>query len=325
MKFAVTGSGGYIGSVTCRLLKEHGHEVTAIDWNGHEHRYFDEQVVECFTSDEAIKACLEADVIIHLAAQSEVGPSHTDPLWYFTNNTAKTTLFVSYLKDNGWLGRLIVASTAAVYADKRQGNELLTETSTIGPANNYGLSKLMMEQILTKYCLYDESSFSVAIFRFFNVAGAWDELGEPYLDSHLVSKLCLAALHDKPLVVYGDDYPTPDGTCVRDYIHVRDIARALYTQATDECAGHFSIFNLGTGKGTSVYEMVSAFQKSCYNIQFVEEERRPGDAASLVADGSAFSIPTKFTYEHSNLTSMLTSAWEHFKNSYNNEEVQNGL
>lgn len=308
MKAMITGSAGYIGSVLAERLKEQNITTVGCDYNlsvpypyeSVMHRY------QCsFDEDIVVSAALMCDVIVHLAATSTVGPDATNPLNYFDNNTAKTIKFLRTLKDLGWKGHFIFASTAAVY---RAGNNPVTEHSHLEPLSAYGYSKLMCEQVL-KSC--DKHNIAVTSFRFFNVAGAYNGFGEESEDTHLISRICSSVFYDKELTVFGDAYPTRDGTCIRDYVHVVDICDAIIHAIDQEVYG---TYNLGTTKGTSVKEIIEQFEMHTgQEVKWKVGPNRPGDQPFLVADSSKFETMSGFQYTYS-LRDIINSSWEHFKN-----------
>lgn len=305
MKVAVTGASGYIGSVLCKMLQEQGHEVYANDWTPLNHSYYDTLNICSYEENEFVRTVTDnnIDVVFHLAATSLVGPDLYHPLLYFWNNSSKTTELCMKLQARGWDGHIIFASTAAVY---NSVDYPLKESDDTKPVSIYGQSKLQCEQVLNYAQLYN---IKVTIFRFFNVAGAYDDLGEEFEDTHLISRLSSAAINNHPITVYGDDYPTADGTCIRDYVNVRDICRAQLFAATEKAYG---IYNLGSTTGTSVYQMISIFSSVTNNVLPIEVgKRRFGDSAFLVADASAF-MQLGFEYKY-NIYDTIASSYEHFK------------
>lgn len=311
MKVAVTGSSGYIGAILTKRLLEKNCEVYGCDlsdaipslqllnfWHGD---YSDLHFIEWIVKSKV-------QTIFHLAATSLVGPSYTNPLSYYDNNTAKTIKFLNILKDYGWQGHVVFASTAAVYGNNLN-RESFSESDALNPVNHYGQSKLFCEQILNSCRVYGISS---TIFRFFNVVGSYRELGEESHDTHLLSRLCHSAITGEPFYLYGDDYPTRDGTCIRDYVHVVDVCEAQIL-AAEKLVGNTQTYNLGTNKGTSVYEMIDAFKKyTKQNINVQVTERRVGDPAILIANPRQFACSVGFDYNHSSVKEMIKSTWDYF-------------
>lgn len=312
MKVLVTGAAGYIGSVLCRILSENGHGVYACDLNSMEHieRYCEQTVQFSFESLPVMQLIHMGKIqtIIHLAATSTVGPDATNPILYYENNVSRTILFIDRLKRLQKKPNIIFASTAAVY-----GAQIfkMTETSPLNPINVYGHTKLVCERILSSADVYGFQSTS---FRFFNVVGAYDDLGEEALDTHLLSRICQAASGGPPLTIFGNDYSTRDGSCVRDYVHVIDICNAM-VRAIDFKHQGSKTYNLGTGEGTSVLQMIAAFEKHT-GVQVPIKEtgyRREGDPASLIANGELFKTTYNFQYDNSCLYKMITTSWDHYK------------
>jgi len=314
----VTGAYGYIGSVLCKLLKQESYFVIGVDndkrssedWVKGKKRvqYCDDYLNEDFASanfNRVLKQNKDATVF-HLAANSLLGPSATEPLMYYDNNTAKTLHLIGELAPTN---KFIFASTAAVYAET---DRVVKETSRIDPPNNYGRSKLWCEQILDSY--YELGHIRAASFRFFNVIGALDDVGQLPETPHIVNQLCDRAMKKQPFTLNGDDYPTDDGTCVRDYLHVVDVCRALihadkYLHDKESC--HHK-FNLGSQHGYSVKQIVDCFRENCSDIDIRVGPRRIGDPPFLVANPNKFIKQTGFKYQHSdNLKNMIISAWEY--------------
>lgn len=315
----VTGAYGYIGSVLCKVLKENGYYVVGIDkdWNSQSDwvlgksrvKYCDDYLVADFISDEAMHVYHEYKdaTIFHLAASSLLGPSATDPLLYFENNTSKTLRLISDLRPSN---KFIFASTAATYG---LSNRVLSETSKLNPPNNYGKSKLWTEQMLDAY--HKLGSIRAVSFRFFCVIGAYEDVGQQPETPHIVNQLCDRAMREEPFTINGTDYDTHDGTTIRDYLHVVDVCRAMmhadkYLDTQEPC--HHK-FNLGTNDGYSVRQMVDCFTKQCAPVEVVEGPRRVGDPAFLVANPNKFKRQTGFKYQYSadDLDLMMKSAWEY--------------
>lgn len=319
----VTGSYGYIGSVLTKVLHESGYFVVGIDYNPQAEqcwtrnksrtKYCDDFLCDDFVSEKALHILKEYPnaTVFHLAADSLLGPSAYDPLSYYENNTAKTLKLIQNLKPTH---KFIFASTAAVYAET---DKLVTENSEIDPPNNYGRSKLWCEQIIDS--CYEILKLKAVSFRFFNVIGAYDDIGQLPNTPHIINKLCDKAIHkDSPFVITGDDYDTRDGTCVRDYLHVVDVCRALihadkFLDDKDPCSLKF---NLGTRHGTTVKEIVDLFVGLCAHVEHRVGGRRIGDPPFLVANPDKFIKTTKFKYQHksNDLDLMIKSHWEYRNN-----------
>lgn len=335
MKVAVTGSHGYIGSVLTAMLLNDKHEVVDCDMHPHNTRVEPSNsytFVGTFEHDEFIERIVseKVEVIFHLAASSLLGPSATDPLLYYHNNAARTILFLKKLIDRGWKGHIVFSSTAAVYGETKHfeaGGFGFKETAPTNPINHYGHSKLMCEKALEAATQY---GIKVTIFRYFNVAGSYqDTVGQRGGEPHIITRLCNAAAGAakadqytpdptelRPVTVFGRDYKTSDGTCVRDYVHVVDVCRAQM-HAWHHPPQTFETYNLGTQRGTTVRELLEVFEiENDCAVPHSYGPRREGDPAILIADPSKFSEKTGFTYTNSNLKTIVKSAWNYFNYAY---------
>jgi UDP-glucose 4-epimerase len=271
--------------------------------------YCNDYLVDDFVSENAIHIYNEYKnaTIFHLAANSLLGPSATDPLRYFENNTSKTLSLISELRPTQ---KLIFASTAATYGIS---DKPLKETSRLDPPNNYGKSKLWTEQMLDSY--YELGHIRAVSFRFFCVVGAYGDVGQLPETPHIVNQLCDRSMKKEPFIINGTDYNTPDGTTIRDYLHVVDVCRAMihadnYLENQNPC--HHK-FNLGTNDGYSVRQMINCFSKTCAEVEVVEGPRRVGDPPFLVANPKKFMKQTgfKYLYGADDLDKMILSAWEY--------------
>jgi len=289
MRILVTGGAGYIGSMTTRALLDAGHDVVVLDTLERGHRAAVDSRASFVEGDvgdaEVLRPALAGvHAVMHLAGYIEVAESQRDPGRYFTNNVACALRMLDVMLESG-VRDIVFSSTAAVYGEPERVP--ITEDSPKAPVNAYGASKLMFEDILDAYALaYGLRSIR---FRYFNVAGAWPDgsLGEHHdPESHLVPRI-LTAMRDgrREFEVFGGDYPTPDGTCVRDYIHVRDLAEAhrLGLERLG-ASGEPGVFNLGNGRGYSNLEVV----RECAKVTGADVDarigpRREGDPAMLVA------------------------------------------
>lgn len=312
----VTGAYGYIGSVLTKLLKENNYFVIGIDDKLQNNflqrtKYCDYFLNKDFVSDESLDIIRNNKnaSIFHLAANSLLGPSATEPLKYFENNTSKT---LTLLKSISSKNNIVFASTAAVYA---VCDKAVTENSKIDPPNNYGLSKLFSEKMMES--VYNIQNNKIISFRFFNVIGAYDDVGQELGTPHIVSQLCESAIKNKPFYINGNNYPTKDGTCVRDYLSVIDVCRALIHAdgfLDKQNNNFYDVYNLGSNKGTSVKQIVDIFNKVCKKVDVKYQEKRVGDPPFLVANPDKFIKNTKFSYKHneSNLEELIESAWRYY-------------
>jgi UDP-glucose 4-epimerase len=303
MKVLVTGACGYIGKVLCSMLIEQGHRVFACDNDLHAsdppnviRRY------RCSFDDDYIIREMQIyniDVVVHLAATSTIGPDATDPLLYHYNNTARTIAFLHKLKKFNWDGQIVFASTAAVYD---YYDRPVHEADRLIPSSLYGRTKQECEKIFQHW---DNKT----IFRFFNVAGAYNGFGEEQGDTHLLSKICHSIINDQELIVFGNDYPTRDNTCVRDYVHVADVCSAIILAAEEEVQG---TYNLGTERGLTVKEMIDQFEMHTGQRVFWKfGARREGDQPYLVANPNWFIRKTGFQYKYT-IRDIINSSWEHY-------------
>lgn len=320
MKVLVTGGAGYIGSVTTDHLLRAGHQVTVLDNLSHGHQELvpgDALFVQGDIHDrETLRVVLsqEFDAVMHFAALIEAGESMKHPDVFFDNNVVGSQVLFSEVMNAG-INRVIFSSTAAVYASK---DEPLAETDTIQPANVYGQTKRMMEEMLWWY--HTTLGLKACIFRYFNAAGASlldspPRRGEAHQpESHIIPNILDVALGKKDtFTLFGDDYPTPDGTCIRDYIHVDDLARAhvLGLEALEMNRFSFDIFNLGNGVGFSNREVLEmARQVTNHPIPSTVIPRREGDAARLVASSEKARQILGWTPEYPELEPIISSAWD---------------
>jgi UDP-glucose 4-epimerase len=318
MNLLVTGGAGYIGSVVTGELVRLGHHVHVLDNLSHGHRAAvsrDATFVSGDISDRETLRSLFAespfDGVLHFAAFIEAGESMKTPETFFRNNTANAlTLLETMLEFK--VPRLVFSSTAALYGNPQRTP--IQEDDPLKPTNAYGESKLLVEQMLTWF--HRIHGFSYASLRYFNVAGATGELGEDHRpETHLIPLvLQVASGKRESIAIYGTDYDTPDGTCVRDYIHVSDLARA-HVRALEalgkSAAPRQLIFNLGNGQGFSVREVIEAVRRvTRHPVPAVELARRPGDPAILVASSEKVQKELDWKPAHTNLEQIIQSAWE---------------
>ena len=311
MKLLVTGGAGYIGSATARLLIEAGHEVIVLDnlSMGHRQAVPEEALfVEADLLDAAgvrnVFRLHKPQGVVHFAAASLVGESMQNPGKYFRNNVGGAVNLLEAMRETG--ARVIVfSSTAATYGEPEKMP--ITEQTPTVPTNPYGESKLMIEKVLGWY--HRIHGLRWVALRYFNACGALEDCGEDHdPETHLIPLLLLTALGKRArFTVFGDDYPTPDGTCIRDYIHIRDLARA-HVLALDERA--LGPYNLGTTTGNSVKEVLDVAARVIGRpIPHTIGPRRPGDPPSLVADHARITRELGWLPECSNLDEIIRSAW----------------
>lgn len=314
MKVLVTGGAGYIGSVVTERLLEAGHEALVVDDLSTGHREAVPPRADFVSADlkdrPALAAALRGrriDAVIHLAASSLVGESMEDPGKYFTNNVAAG---VNLLEEALAAGatRFVLSSTAATYGEPEQVP--ITESCAAAPTNPYGESKLAFERILAWYSRLKGMRW-IAL-RYFNAAGASADRGEDRdHETHLIPLVLGAAASGGEVRVFGQDYPTPDGTCVRDYIHVLDLADAhvLALDAMDR--GVEGVFNLGSGSGFSVREVIAVAEKVTGRpVRQVAAPRRPGDPATLIASAVRAREVLGWRPVRDDLEEIVRSAWD---------------
>ena len=314
MNILITGAAGYIGSVICKMAYEEGHGVTGVDINNPDHNFF-HTFVKAEAGDDVLLQFIklnEIDIVFHLAASADVADSVLRPAHYFKNNLGQTTRLVDNLNSIGWEGKLIFSSTAAVYGEGV--GEPFSEDSKLSPVNPYGDSKLACEEVIENIC--NRTGMKAIIFRYFNVVGANENIGDHLDSGHVIQKLCKSVMTNDQFNVFGHNLPTRDGTCIRDYVHVNDIARAHFHACDLLDKQDFGIYNLGTNKGISVRELVTEFENiTGQEVLWFNKEPRDGDPVFLVANPSKF-INTGFEYKYSNMNEIITSAWESFKDRW---------
>lgn len=315
MKILVTGGAGYIGAVTAELLQQSGHEVTIFDhFNSHttaKTEAFSTIIGDVCHPEEIEKALIDTkpDVVMHFAASIQMGESVQNPRKYYENNVRGSRTLIEAMISSG-INKLVFASTAGVY-----GNPVhvpIPENDPKEPENPYGDTKLGVERLLKWYTKpYNFQSISI---RFFNAAGASTKFGEDHQnESHIIPNIINAQLAGKEFTLFGNDYPTPDGTCVRDYIHVLDLAEAFRLAAEKLMAGGgTTAYNAGTGHGYSNLEIIKMVESVSGNpVKVKFEPRRPGDANILVADSTRLQKELGWIPTHSDLESIIKSAYQY--------------
>jgi len=315
MRVLVTGGAGYIGSVVADRLLRHGHSVTVLDNLSKGHREAvpaQADFVQADTADTAALAKLfdqgNFDAVMHFAASIEAGESVLHPEKFFDNNCGRTlTLLQAVLQHR--VPRFVLSSTAAVYGEPQ--HIPITEDHPLAPANPYGESKLIVERMLAWF--QKVHGLRYASLRYFNAAGATLERGESHNpETHLIPLILQVPLGKRPaILIFGVDYPTKDGTCVRDYIHVDDLATA-HLLALDGLEQHPNLIcNLGSGTGFSVREVIEVARRvTGHAIPVAEAPRRGGDPAVLVASSEKICRLLGWRPQHSDIESIVRSAWE---------------
>ena len=321
MNLVVTGGAGYIGGTVVTLLLEAGHQVTVIDNLCHSRREAvppGAQFLEADLADrpriEAVLRDVKPEGVLHFAALIEAGESMQKPEMYFRNNTASTLALLEAMQATG-IKKLVFSSTAAVYGEPKAVP--IAEDAELAPTNAYGESKLLVEHMLT--WLNRLHGLHYASLRYFNVAGALPNRGEAHEpETHIIPLILDVALgRREKILIYGDDYATPDGTCIRDYIHVVDLADAhmLALKALDTTDR--LILNLGNGEGFSVMEVIEAARRVTGKpIPSELRPRRAGDPARLVASSGAAKQALGWQPKHADLDDILESAWHWHQQRY---------
>jgi len=313
MKLLLTGGAGYIGSIVSRHLLSAGHQLTVLDNLGTGHR---EAIAPAATFVEAdlrdpaaVTTALSEgfDGVLHFAALSLVGESMQAPERYWENNVTGTLNLLNAMVAAG-VPRLVFSSTAATYGAPEASP--ITEDAPTRPTNPYGASKLAVDMMIGGFC--QAHPLGAVSLRYFNVAGAHGVVGECHEpETHLIPNVLKVALGQKESVsVFGTDYPTPDGTAVRDYIHIDDLAAAHLLALDGAEAGSHRIFNIGNGEGFSVRQVISAVEQvTGKTLPVVLEARRPGDPPELVASSARIREELGWTPVKSSIETMIADAW----------------
>ncbi len=336
MNVLVTGGAGYIGSHAAKLLLTSGHNVTILDTLelGHEQvvtnlrtlpQANEQTLAFCkgSTADrETVTKLLrerEVECVMHFAAYALVGESVTDPLKYHRNNTGAAVELLEACDASG-VSKFIFSSTCATYGEPSEEFIPIKESTPQHPINPYGNAKLAFEKALMDFRTKREIEgrpFACAMLRYFNVAGSDPDvlIGEDHdPETHLIPIILQAALGKRPgVTIFGTDYPTPDGTCIRDYVHVQDLvsAHATVMNALGDC--DLRTYNLGIGKGLSVREIIEAAkQVTGVDFKVSEGERRPGDPPTLYADPSRVRAETDWVPQFTDVNEIIRTAWDWF-------------
>jgi UDP-glucose 4-epimerase len=314
MNIFLTGGAGYIGSIAARKLLESGHQVTVYDSLVTGYREAIPEDVTFIQADlrdgEALTSALgkdQFDAVMHFAAFIEAGESMVNPPKYYQNNLGNSIRLIDTAVHAG-INRFVLSSTAAVY---RSSDKPLAEDSPLGPVNVYGHTKLMIEEVLGFY--RELKRLKYAALRYFNAAGALPDQGEAHQpESHLIPLVLQVPLGKRENVkIFGTDYPTPDGTCIRDYIHITDLVSAhlLALDALEE--NDKLVYNLGNGKGYSVREVIdTAREVTGHPIPVEETPRRPGDSPRLVASSDKIKKELGWEPQVPELKDIIHSAWQ---------------
>lgn len=317
MKVLVTGGAGYIGSHAVRELILAGHQVIVLDDLSQGHRravHTDAIFIRGSTSNPEMLARTMSlygiEAVMHFAAHIEVAESVAHPKKYYQNNLCNTLNLLQAMVDLK-IRKLVFSSTAAVYGEPQ--TELLEEDHPRSPLNPYGRSKMMSEMVIEDFC--KSYAMQATVLRYFNVAGATPSavIGEDHRpETHLIPKILKAALTSNPEVkIYGTDYPTFDGTCVRDYVHVVDLARAHVCALEGLNNGISGTFNIGSEKGFSVRQVIQSCEKITGKKLIVKEEgRRPGDPAILIASSQKTEKVLGWERLYPDLDTIIKHAWQ---------------
>jgi len=320
MSLLIPGGAGYIGSHMVRYAQEHGHEVVVLDdfSTGNEWAIKDCEVLKVNLLDkEQLSKMLKGrhfDGVIHFAAKSLVGESVKKPNFYYRNNVVGTLNLVDEMLNND-INNLVFSSTAAIFGNPIM--DKISEDHSKNPINPYGQSKLMIENMLKDLC--SAYNFNATCLRYFNAAGAHisGDLGEAHEpETHLIPNILHSALFkDISLKVFGDDYLTHDGTCIRDYVHVTDLAQAhLLGLIKMQKNSGFSSYNLGNGNGFSVLDVINSCSRIVGKpIDYQICARRPGDPAILVADSDNAVKKLEWNPKFKNLEKIIEDAWNWHK------------
>ncbi|MGI9162983.1 MAG: UDP-glucose 4-epimerase GalE [Mycobacterium sp.] len=312
MKLLVTGGAGYVGSVCAKVLLEQGHQVVVVDdlSTGNADAVPEGAV---FVHDDMVAAAGvllgegSFDGVLHFAAKSLVGESVTEPQKYWFGNVVKTLELLDVMRAAG-TPRLVFSSTAATYGEPESAP--ITEDAPTRPTNTYGATKLAIDHAITSYAV--AHGLAATSLRYFNVAGAYRGLGERHaVETHLIPLVLQVATGQRAqIAVYGNDWPTADGTCIRDYIHVRDLADAHLLALQHARPGEHSIYNLGSGTGFSVREVIDCCRRVTGRpIAALDVERRAGDPAVLIASSERAMRELGWRPSRTTIDEIVADAW----------------
>jgi len=312
VKLLVTGGAGYVGSVNAARLIESGHEVVVLDdlSTGHADAVPEgARFVQGDINDVIDEVLAEGfDGVLHFAAKSLVGESMVDPAKYWQGNVVTSLRLLDAMREHG-TPRLVFSSTAATYGEPEEVP--ISETAPTRPTNTYGASKLTIDHAITSYAA--AHGLAAVSLRYFNVAGAHGSIGERHaVETHLIPLVLQVALGQREQIqIFGEDWPTEDGTCVRDYIHVTDLADAHLLALENAVAGEHRIYNLGNGTGFSVKQVIDTCREvTGHAIPAAIAPRRAGDPAVLVASSERARTELGWKPERADLTGIVRDAWE---------------
>lgn len=312
MKLLVTGGAGYVGSVCATVLIEHGHDVTIIDnlsTGNREAIPAQATFIEGDVRDvaEDVLAGADFDAVLHFAARSLVGESVEVPAEYWQDNLVTTLSLLDAMREHG-VNNLVFSSTAATYGEPEEVP--IKESAPTKPTNPYGATKLSIDYAITSYA--KAYGLGATSLRYFNVAGAYGTVGENReVETHLIPLVLQVALgHRDKIFMFGDDWPTPDGTPIRDYIHIVDLAFAHMLAMESNAPGEHRIFNLGSGEGYSVKEVVETCREvTGHSIPAEVAPRRAGDPAVLIASSEKAKSELGWKPERTELRTIVEDAW----------------
>jgi UDP-glucose 4-epimerase len=314
MNILITGAAGYVGSVCAAELIRQGHQAIGYDNLLTGHRAALPPEIDFVQADVADREALDhtcrkyrIDAVMHFAASALIDESIRNPGLFYRNNVSATITLLDALVQNG-IRNLVFSSSAAVYGEPKKVP--IDESHPTAPMNPYGETKLVIEKALEWY--HRAHGINCVALRYFSAAGATEELGENHVpETHLLPRLLDAALKPgKTFEIYGNDYPTADGTCVRDFVHVRDIAQAHILALGALPSVRFGIYNVGHGQGYSIKEVIRTVEEVTGRKLSVRlAGRRPGDPAVLVASHAKLGKELKWEPQYSDLKSVVRSAW----------------
>jgi UDP-glucose 4-epimerase len=311
MRLLVTGGAGYIGSVCAARLLEAGHDVVVLDDLSTGHRDAVPtgcRFIEGSVEDAGAVLSETFDGVLHFAARSLVAESMAQPQRYWLGNVVATVKLLEAMREHG-TPRLVFSSTAATYGEP--ASTPITEDAVTRPTNPYGATKLAIDHAIGSYAI--AHGISAVSLRYFNVAGAYGRYGERHtVETHLIPLILQVARgRREAIVVFGQDWPTPDGTCIRDYIHVVDLADAHERALLHAVPGEHRIYNLGNGIGFSVQQVVDACREvTGHPIPVHPGARRPGDPAVLIASSDRAHYELGWKPERADLAVIVADAWE---------------